>query len=58
MTKKCAWSQKEIILLIHLINDIGRNCTILSEYWGKRSIKAIYEKAKSLFKIKLNVKHT
>ena len=50
MTKKCAWSPKEINLLINLINDIGGNCPILSTYLEKRSINAIYRKATSLYK--------
>ncbi len=50
MTKKCAWSPKEVNLLINLIKDIGGNCTILSTYLEKRSINAIYRKATSLYK--------
>ena len=50
LTKKYPWSKKEIDLLKRLIQDIGGNCTQLSNYFEKRSIKSIHKKAMTLFK--------
>ena len=52
ITKQPPWSLKEINLLKRLINDIGANCTKLSNYFEKRSIKSICKKASSLYKKK------
>lgn len=54
ITKQCPWSTKEIILLKKLIHDIGPNCTLLSIYYEKRSVMAIYKKANKLYKKKRN----
>ncbi|KAK8861157.1 hypothetical protein M9Y10_012852 [Tritrichomonas musculus] len=50
ITKQCPWSLKDINLLKKLMNDIGPNCTKLSSYFEKRSIKSIYNKASKLYK--------